>query len=903
MRWRALALLLTCAGCGEDETPSGPGTVPESCEAPDLDEPTQFAPCSTGSGSFGRWVTDDLGSVAYDYLLDQHADPRAAYPVTEVDAEGNPLDRRTHWAAFGNRRVNVTFANDGFVEVVTQDRGVEHLNVFDPDQQSLSGGFGFVDDGSHVWSTAYVWRPKGAESTRRFGMGYAESSIEHRGIRVTRTLASPPGLAPVVIADVELENRSDRSRALAHYEYWDVGRRPIEINWLVSGAAFPNVPESTRNQRDARNGWFEERAAYDPERRLLSLRRSYVGTEPRPAKQAPSPIDFYPADPFLAQLLGEPADVWVDQGDFFGQGGAASPDAATERRPGAGLESQVLSTQSGEGQPHLFVIKSTFELAPGERRRLRYAYGYARHEEAIELAPEWSDPGYDARAAQIADLSPRLLYFATDEHPFLHRELAWHASQMQASVGWRDYWQGPVVPQGSAYLYLHGADGAARDLGLFAVPLVYTDPELARAELRLYMGIQHASERFSYAFQGHGMLDDANIHSAPSDLCLFFLWAMGEYLGATGDLGFLDESAPYWPREARPEASVWSHLVGALRHQFDVVGTGEHGLIRIGTGDWSDGIVPKTGALAELAVEKGESVPNTQMAIAVLPRIADLIESRDAALAAEIRTRVAGYRSAVAETWTGEFFHRAFFGNGVPVNADAIDLEAQVWALIGDTFEGDAQRAALVDRIASELDDPSPTGATLRADGEVWPAISALLTWGYAKSDPERALAHLAKNTLAARALAFPDVWYGIWSGPDGTSSETGLAWASQVTPMTDYPTQNNNQHAMPLLAALRVAGIDATASGLSIAPRVPSRRFSLKSALIDLAERPDGTLAGTYRPTGASPRMIEVVARPGERIASARLDGADVAVPAGAARVELGPVAAPASFQVGFQP
>jgi hypothetical protein len=892
------------SGCGDDEPLGEPGApFTESCTAPDLDHPTRFVDCSTGSGSFGRWMRDARGLVAYDYRLDQHADARASYPVTERDPEGNPEDRRTHWAAFGNRRVNAMFVNDGYVEVATQDRGVELLNAFDADQQSFAGGFGWLDDGSAVWTTAHAWRPAGARSGRRFGMGWAESLLEHRELRVTRTLASPPGLAPVVIADVVIENRSERGRRISHYEYWDVGRRPIEINWLVSGQAISSAPETARQQRDARNALFEESVTYVPEARRLELLRSYVGAQPRPPSQQPSATDYHPGEPFLAQLVGEPADVFVDQASFFGDGALAAPHAVVARAPGAGVAGGALSQQNGAGQPHAFVMRSDLYLAPGESRALRYAYGYTRSGEPFSLSPEWSEPSYSARAEYSDDLAGHLLYFASDEHPILHRELAWHAYQLQASVGWRDYWQGAVVPQGSAYLYLHGADGAARDLGLFAVPLVYIDPELARAEIRLYTGMQHAAdERFSYAFQGHGMLDGAGIHSAPSDLGLFFLWALGEYLGATGDLAFLDENAPYYPREARPDATVWSHLVGALRHQFDVIGTGEHGLIRIQTGDWSDGIVPKLGPLAELAVEKGESIPNTQMAIAVLPPIAEIVEARDAALGAEIRARIAGYRQALAQTWTGELFPRAYFGDGVPVHADSIDLEAQVWALIGDSFEHPAQRELLISRIAADLDDPSPIGATLRPGGDVWPAISGLLTWGYARSDPDRAWAHLAKNTLTARALAFPDVWYGIWSGPDGVSPKTGLTWASQVTPMTDFPVQNNNQHALPLLAALRVAGIEATARGLRISPRVPTRRFTLVTKLVELAERETAsgsTLTGTYRPTGSSPRVIRIEARPGERIASAALDGIPVSIAADATSIELPRKSGSTSFEI----
>jgi hypothetical protein len=511
--------------------------------------------------------------------------------------------------------------------------------------------------------------------------------------------------------------------------------------------------------------------------------------------------------------------------------------------------------------------------------------------EPWNIDPAWRDPAQDFRASYADALRERLLYFASDQDPVLHREMAWHAYQLEASAGQRDYWHTTMVPQGSAYLYLHGADGAARDLGIFAVPLVYTHPLLARAELELYMGIQFAADdRFSYAFQGHGMLDDAGIHSAPSDLPLFFLWALGEYLGATGDLAFLDAEVPFYPREARPGAVVWDHLVGAVRHLFDVVGTGEHGLIRVGTGDWSDGIVMEAPDRA-LAVEKGESVPNTQMAVVVLPRIADLVEPRDPALASEIRERVEQYRTAAAAQWSGSFFYRAYFGDGKPGSASSPNLESQVWALVGDVFADDTDRGLLLSSIAEELDDEAPTGATLWSGGQVWPAISGLLTWGYAQHEPDRAWDHLARNTMTAHALAFPEVWYGIWSGPDGMSSEGGSrpgeSWDSVVTPMVDFPVQNNNQHAMPMLAALRVAGIDAVATGIRIAPAVPSRQLALRSSLIDLTLR-GNVIEARVRPTGTAPRAVTVIAPAGEVIESAVVNGVVVAVEPGSGEVTV---------------
>src|SRR4051812_40840436 len=92
-----------------DETPAPPGDDPpvvlpaEACAAPSVDAPRTFTTCSTGSGNFGRWAIDDLGLVAYDYRSDELHEPRASFPNTEN------RERRDHWHAFGNDRLNAIF--------------------------------------------------------------------------------------------------------------------------------------------------------------------------------------------------------------------------------------------------------------------------------------------------------------------------------------------------------------------------------------------------------------------------------------------------------------------------------------------------------------------------------------------------------------------------------------------------------------------------------------------------------------------------------------------------------------------------------------------------------------------------------------------------------------------------
>src|SRR5262249_10585748 len=152
---------------------------------------------------------------------------------------------------------------------------------------------------------------------------------------------------------------------------------------------------------------------------------------------------------------------------------------------------------------------------------------------------------------------------------------------------------------------------------------------------------------------------------------------------ATGDSSLLDAPAPYWPSDAGVSGTGYDHLHDAARHLLDQVGFGPHGLVRVGTGDWSDGIVSEAPS-RDLAIAQGESVPNSQEALYVLPLAAQLFDARDPALAAELRSHLAPLCEAVKGAWGGSQFGRAYFGDGVLIRGDEPDLEPAVWALIGD---------------------------------------------------------------------------------------------------------------------------------------------------------------------------------------------------------------------------
>src|SRR5262249_2599891 len=146
-----------------------------------------------------------------------------------------------------------------------------------------------------------------------------------------------------------------------------------------------------------------------------------------------------------------------------------------------------------------------------------------------------------------------------------------------------------------------------------------------------------------------------------------------------------------------------------------------------------------------------------------------------------------------------------------------------------------------------ELLGPSPLGLAsqghpVRADrgtAGFWYSLAGPAVEGLARTSDvpsARALAWGAfrRQKLAAPAQTYPDLWYGVWSGPDmyytpldanPQQGEAGATWcikdlAGKPLPqlcMLDVPVTNMFAHSEPLLGSVRMAGLWADARGLII--------------------------------------------------------------------------------------
>ncbi|WP_433428262.1 GH36-type glycosyl hydrolase domain-containing protein [Nonomuraea sp. CA-141351] len=472
-----------------------------------------------------------------------------------------------------------------------------------------------------------------------------------------------------------------------------------------------------------------------------------------------------------------------------------------------GLELEL----SGGSRTRSGRLEVPLELGAGEERVLDFRYGL------LGSAP-WTATFEESLEA----LRARLPRASAARAPEAGREIPWHAALLTGAACADGVLGGHTLDQGSCYSFRHGFNGAARDPLQHALPLVYIEPDLALSVLRNTCAWGGPDGDLPYAL-GPDKQPWTGLFR-PSDQNLWALWLAAEYLSATGDEAAFHAKVPYHPVHEAPEVPLHENLRRQFRFLTDAVGRGEHGHIRMLNADWNDMAITESGVPREVMIAQGESVLNSAMAAWVLPRYATLAERLgDDATAAEARKLGEELRELVAGEWNGRWYRRAY-GPGTVVGDDDLWLEVQPWAILCGAAPPE-RAVELLRTIECTSAADSPLGARLRwpvrdeygpgGVGTIWYAINMTLVWAAAGHLPELAWDWWRRMTLAAHTTAYPDVWEGTLSGPDAylapETGRPGRTWdlADVGVAMQAYPVANLHSHSQPLLAYLRLLGVE----------------------------------------------------------------------------------------------
>jgi hypothetical protein len=849
-----------------------------------------------GSGYFGEWIEDEFGLPAFHYTCDQLKDLKA---VTEV----NPgiLSATEHIHQVGNDRIVVLASNYGHVRVRQDEGAPKFLNDYAPERGYFGGGFGYLTDGKAVLSTLY---PGNADSFDRvFGIGYFRKKASGHGYTVDQTIFAPFGDDPVLISQVTIANSGTANANLRWIEYWGCQVYQFSLRAFIELFAGKSMHEVRRDfgTRFAHHfgpvangaGLLEtkEFLGRDPaEEKLFQSMVANLEKDPNVFLTAPDPKapkeaafdDLNPPPTFLVSLDAPASGMSTNGKGFFGAGGAEHP---------AGLAHELDGDLGQTGPQSALLLERKTYLKPGESRTFSFLYGYiAPGTDLDSLISKYRQGAPGALRKSSDEWKRRGLRFSTAEEPWVEREVTWNHYYLRSGFTYDDFFKQHIVSQAAIYQYVMGFQGAARDPLQHALPFLFSDPDLTKEVLRYTLSEVRPDGSIPYGIVGHGMPMPTTSDKS-SDMPMWLIWTVSEYVLATRDLRFLDSEITTVYGESAGRASVRNLLARCYRHLTDDVGTGEHGLMRMLQDDWNDALVNAwtTQAESKQVVEKGESVLNSAMAAYVFDYYARMLTYSGAAekMTAPIRQKAEEHRKAVQAQWTGKWFRRAWMGPSVGWLGEKCEwIEPQPWALIGGAATGEQART-LLQSIDRELRQVSPIGAIqlsagpdqvqrgawkaepgTQVNGGVWPSLNQTLIWALAGIDGAMAWDEWKKNSFARHAEVYPEIWYGTWSGPDVLNSvlskQPGATTGGKPFGWTDFPVLNMHTHACPLYALSKLMGLEFTETGVNLAPKLPLASFRFESPLLGVVRSAHG-YEGWYNPATKNTYDIRLKISPEE--------------------------------------
>ena len=850
--------------------------------------PSKIGSTSTyGSGHFGTWIVDPFGMPAYNYTCNQLTDPRA---VSATDKAWRLPTDHTHQV--GNKRLVAAVSNYGYIQVRQDEGSPKFLNDFCPEQNRYGAGIGFLVDENMVLSTYYTGAAESFE--RIMGIGYLRKRVTGHAYEIDQVLFAPFGDDPVLMSQVTITNHSHQPVKPRWVEYWGCHNFQLSYRSLMEAALLGDATDVTRLRREFAErfthqftSWksgrglvetqqfqgrapAEEAAWQNVQAKLKANPNQFYGGPVPPLAPGASMDDFNPPSTFLLSL-DAPADGFATNGAEFMKGGIEHPH---------GMASRLDNNLSTAGPESALLLERVIPLAPGESRTLYFLYGYLPA--GFDLAG--LEAKYAADPASIWSRSNALwkadgLRFQTDAEPWVERETAWSSYYLRSGITYDSFFGEHILSQGASYQYIAGLQCAARDPLQHALPFVFSDAEFVREIIRYTLKEIQPDGSIPYGIVGSGVPMPCRYR--PSDQEMWLLLLASEYVLATRDKAFLAEKIPASPRhQSNPNDPTVADLLVHAYHRTTVnIGVGKHGLMRLSNGDWNDSIVVNRFSAAQVAevVQHGESVLNAAMACYVLDHYARMLQfTGQTALAQDAHAKAAEQRQAVTAQWTGQWFRRAWLGDDLGWSGEKqMWLEPQPWAMIGGGATAQ-QMATLVTSLDEFARKPSPIGALLQSkpdetmkdnagvgtNGGTFAAINGTLVWALATVNGSMAWDEWKKDSLARHAETYPDMWFGIWSGPDAYHSVLAKdpGWTEP-----DFPVMNMHAHAWPLYSTSKLLGLEFHENGIHFKPDLPLTTYEFASLLLGF-KKSAGGYSGWYAPLAAGSWVIEIDLPEGER-------------------------------------
>ncbi len=842
--------------------------------APALGAPTAPAPLSAdpsaaditstyGSGHFGSWGADQWGLPVFRYNDDELTDPAAAQPEL---AGGTPAQHQ-----LGNDDIKGMAFNDGYTEFWDQDLLSQWANLYLPSSRHYAGGYGYLNVGGNVTSTLYADHQTGDSFQRSFGVGYYRKQISFDGVAVHEDTYAPFGSDPVLLDDVTLTNTSSKPTTASWFEYWDVN------------------PFDQAEQDQQNRGLLSP--AYDPASRTLSV--AQFGNDPR---------DTSPLSIFASALQGPVADWETSVSAFFGTGSRAVPSEVAANKLS---QSIALPNPPDHAGDTLTAFRAPVTLAPGQSVTLRYIYGMAQPSQIGGLVSKYraaAKPEDDSERAWVSYL-PRANFGSS--YAWVARELQWDAYLLRSATVYDATCHLHTITQGGYYQYGDGSNLGERSWDHYELPIVYSDPGLAREILQ-----------YTIQFQPPGAAQDAQLPygsgafceridlGTSNDLDFWLLNAAAAYGLGSRDLAFFNQQVPFYG--SATTATVWQHLKIAFEHAEAYLGP--HGDYVMGsTGDWSD-----FSTQFEQMTESTLVLAQLSYAYPQLAELADIYG--DHAFAAQLRAAAARNLATLRAQWTGQGWYSRGYSGTRQVGSGVLFEEPQPWAILAGA-PSSTQAATLVANVHRYLDGygapsgptrvgsvivpgvndpgvtehgpipsggvanpPEPTSQLLAnsplngADewpGGVWFDPNGWLTWalGSLKGEVHGAVndawSEYLRNTLANHATVYPDHWAGTVSVDDACYGYYSTAPQDCGNGLsTSYDGQITEQPTWMVMDALDLAGIKPVEDGYEITPELPMSTFSLRFPQVGVASQPR-LLRGYITPQAGTKLTMHVVAPP----------------------------------------